>query len=30
MKDFIANIFEMWGGFYFGDFSKYMYKELLR
>lgn len=26
MKDFIANIFEMWGGFYFGDFSKYMYK----
>lgn len=26
MKDFIANIFELWGGCYFGDFSKYMYK----
>lgn len=26
MKDFIANIFELWGGFYMGDFSKYMYK----
>ena len=26
MKDFIANVFELWGGCYFGDFSKYMYK----
>lgn len=26
MKDFVANIFELWGFFYFGDFSKYMYK----
>ncbi len=26
MKDLIANIFEMWGYSYFGDFSKYMYK----
>lgn len=26
MKDFIANIFELWGKFYMGDFSKYMYK----
>lgn len=26
MNDFIANIFELWGGFYMGDFSKYMYK----
>ena len=26
MKDFIANIFELWGTCYFGDFSKYMYK----
>ena len=26
MKDFIANIFELWGSCYFGDFSKYMYK----
>lgn len=26
MKDLIANIFELWGQFYFGDFSKYMYK----
>ncbi len=26
MKNFIANIFELWGSCYFGDFSKYMYK----
>ena len=26
MKDIIANIFELWGSCYFGDFSKYMYK----
>ncbi len=26
MKGFIANVFELWGGCYFGDFSKYMYK----
>lgn len=26
MKDLIANIFELWGSCYFGDFSKYMYK----
>ena len=26
MKNFIANIFELWGYSYFGDFSKYMYK----
>ena len=26
MKDLIANIFELWGYCYFGDFSKYMYK----
>lgn len=26
MNDLIANIFELWGGFYMGDFSKYMYK----
>ena len=26
MKDLIANIFELWGQCYFGDFSKYMYK----
>lgn len=26
MKDLIANIFELWGAFYMGDFSKYMYK----
>ena len=26
MKDFIANIFELWGATYLGDFSKYMYK----
>ena len=26
MKALIANIFELWGACYFGDFSKYMYK----
>lgn len=26
MKDLIANLFELWGTCYFGDFSKYMYK----
>lgn len=26
MYDFIANIFELWGGFYLGSFSDYMYK----
>ena len=26
MKEFIANIFELWGGCYFADFSKYMFK----
>lgn len=26
MNNLIANIFELWGGFYMGDFSKYMYK----
>ncbi|MBR6715094.1 MAG: hypothetical protein IKI83_01420 [Prevotella sp.] len=26
MKDLIANLFELWGSCYFGNFSKYMYK----
>lgn len=26
MKEFIANLYELWGGCYFGDFSKYMFK----
>ncbi len=26
MKNLIANIFELWGSCYFGNFSKYMYK----
>lgn len=26
MNNFIANLFELWGAGYLGDFSKYMYK----
>lgn len=26
IKDFIANLFELWGSCYLGDFSKFMYK----